>query len=249
MDLNGKVALVTGGARVGRAVARDLAGRGCALALVYRSSRTEAETTAREALDVGVRAQILRADLSRAKEIPGVVARVHRHFGRLDVVVHLASVYQKAPEKLLSRFKSRAALWDQALAVDARAAYHLAWEAAPHLRRDGGRIVLVSDWTAASGRPRYKGYGPYYVAQSAVRAVTETLALELAPSVLVNAVAPGPILAPEGLSTAEKAAVVQGTPLGRWGGPEAVARAVVFLAESDFITGETLRVDGGRHLL
>jgi NAD(P)-dependent dehydrogenase (short-subunit alcohol dehydrogenase family) len=115
--------------------------------------------------------------------------------------------------------------------------------------RGGGRIVNVSDWLAVSGRPRYEGYLPYYVAKKAVMGLTEALALELAEDgILVSAIAPGPILAPEGLGPGEIAAVEQATPLGRWGGGQEIARAVVALIDSDFITGETVRVDGGRHI-
>ena len=108
--------------------------------------------------------------------------------------------------------------------------------------------VNVSDWLPVSGRPLYPGYTPYYASKAAVAALTESLALELAPDVLVNAVAPGPILAPPGLTPEEDAAVLRATPLGRWGGAEEIAKAVLFLIETDFITGESIRVDGGRHL-
>ena len=123
--------------------------------------------------------------------------------------------------------------------------------AAPHMKRaGGGRIVNFADWIAASGRPRYRGYLPYYVAKSAVIALTEALALELAPDkILVNAIAPGPILAPDDLDADAAAEVVKGTPLGRWGGEAEIVKALMLLVETDFITGETVRVDGGRHLL
>jgi NAD(P)-dependent dehydrogenase (short-subunit alcohol dehydrogenase family) len=102
---------------------------------------------------------------------------------------------------------------------------------------------------AASGRPRYKGYVAYYVAKAGVKALTEALALELAADgILVNAIAPGPILAPPGTSADEHAAVEKATPLGRWGGPGEIAKTVLALIDSDFITGETIRVDGGRHV-
>ncbi len=140
--------------------------------------------------------------------------------------------------------------WNAAMDVDLRAAFLCAQAAVPHMRRvGGGHIVLVSDWIAASGRPRYPGYVPYYVAKAGVIALTEALALELAGDrILVNAVAPGPVLPPPGLSEEAHAAVERAVPLGRWGGAEAVAKAVVSLLQSDFITGETIRVDGGRHL-
>ena len=109
-------------------------------------------------------------------------------------------------------------------------------------------MILLSDWLVASGRPRYKDHSGYYIAKGAVKAVTECLALELAPTILVNAIAPGPILPPKSMSAQEYKAVQQATPLGRWGGPEEIAKAALFLVETDFVTGETLRVDGGRHL-
>jgi NAD(P)-dependent dehydrogenase (short-subunit alcohol dehydrogenase family) len=116
-------------------------------------------------------------------------------------------------------------------------------------RQGGGRIVNFCDWVAASGRPRYKGFLPYYVAKSGVKALTEALALEVAADgILVNAIAPGPILAPPGTSAAELDAVEQATPVGRWGGADEIVKAVLALIDSDFITGETIRVDGGRHL-
>jgi NAD(P)-dependent dehydrogenase (short-subunit alcohol dehydrogenase family) len=116
-------------------------------------------------------------------------------------------------------------------------------------KHGGGRIINFSDWVAASARPRYPGYVAYYVAKAGVKALTEVLALELAADrILVNAIAPGPILAPPEMSKDESDAVVKSTPLGRWGGEQEIAKAVMFLIDSDFVTGETLRVDGGRHV-
>jgi NAD(P)-dependent dehydrogenase (short-subunit alcohol dehydrogenase family) len=143
-----------------------------------------------------------------------------------------------------------AADWDQSVNVDLRAAFLCAHAAAPHMRaRGGGRIVNFSDWVARSGRPRYRGYLPYYVAKAGVVALTEALALELAAdNILVNAVAPGPILAPPGTTAEQHHAVEEATPLGRWGGELEIAKAVLAFLDSDFITGETVRVDGGRHV-
>ena len=112
----------------------------------------------------------------------------------------------------------------------------------------GASSTSPTGW-ARSGRPRYPGYLPYYVAKSAVIGLTEALALELAlDGILVNAVAPGPIRPPADMDAQEVQAVERATPLGRWGGDEALVAAVLALVETDFITGETLRVDGGRHL-
>jgi 3-oxoacyl-[acyl-carrier protein] reductase len=131
-----------------------------------------------------------------------------------------------------------------------RAAFLCSRAAIPHMRRrGGGRIVNFSDWIARSGRPRYRGFLPYYVAKAGVMALTEALALELAEdNILVNAIAPGPILAPPETTDDEFQAVERATPLGRWGGESEIAKVVVALLDSDFVTGETIRVDGGRHL-
>jgi NAD(P)-dependent dehydrogenase (short-subunit alcohol dehydrogenase family) len=173
------------------------------------------------------------------------MAGLQREYGRLDLVVNLASIYE--PAGILSPESRRN--WTAHLAANTTAAYDLSILAAPVMaRHGGGRIVHVADWTGASGRPRYKGYTAYYVSKAAVTSLTESLAFELAPRILVNAIAPGPILPPPGLSERERRAVEKATPLGRWGGADEVAKAVIFLAETDFVTGETVRVDGGRHL-
>jgi len=245
MDLSGRVALLTGGRRIGAVVAAELARRGADVALVYRASRTEAEETAAAVREAGRRALVLQADLTSAEACERVVADTVGELGRLDVLLNLASRYQqKALDELT------AADWDAQLAVDLRAAWLCARAAVPHMRRvRGGRIINFADWVAASGRPRYLGYVPYYVAKAGVVALTQVLALELAADqILVNAIAPGPIVAPEGTSDEEFAKVERATPLGRWGGEMEIAKAVLALVDSDFITGETIRVDGGRHL-
>ena len=143
------------------------------------------------------------------------------------------------------------AAWAAVMDVDLRAAFLCAHAAIPHLRAaGGGRIVNVSDWVAASGRPRYQGYLPYDVAKRAVIGLSEALALELAPGqqIFVNTVAPGPIVPPDGSTPEHIAAVEAATPIGRWGGGEEIAKAVLFCLDSDFMTGETIRVDGGRHV-
>ena len=245
MTLEGRAALITGGARRGEAGAATLATLGADGALVYRASAGPAERAAAAVRTRGRRALTLDADLSDPAACRTVVQEAAATFGRLDVVVNMASIYRATPLDTLD-----AAAWDAQLAVDLRATFLVSMAAVPHLRAaGGGRIINFSDWTSASGRPRYPGYVPYYVAKAGVKALTEALALELAADrILVNAVAPGPILPPSGASAAEVSAVEQATPLGRWGGEAEIARVVAFLCESDFVTGDTVRVDGGRHL-
>jgi NAD(P)-dependent dehydrogenase (short-subunit alcohol dehydrogenase family) len=245
VDLTGRAALITGAKRIGGAVARELARRGMDVALSYNRSREEAESAAADIRAAGRRAFVAMANLSQPDDCRALVESAAATFGRLDVLINMASVYAAVPFD-----DTDAAAWNTVLDVDLRAAFLCARAAVPHMRRTGGgRIVNFSDWVAASGRPRYPGYLPYYVAKAGAMALTEALALELAgDQILVNAVAPGPILAPPGTTADELKAVEAATPLGRWGGEDAIIRAVLFLIETDFVTGETIRVDGGRHV-
>ena len=245
MELTDRVALITGGKRIGAVVATELARRAADVALVYRTSHAEADETADAVRSARRRALVLRGDLSAPADCERVVNETVAQLGRLDVLINMASTYRTRPFDELDVED-----WDTQFAVDLRAAWLCARAAVPHMRRvRGGRIINFSDWIARSGRPRYPGYLPYYVAKAGVVALTEALALELASDqILVNAIAPGPIVAPEGTPDEEFAKVEQATPLGRWGGEIEIAKAVVALIETDFITGETIRVDGGRHL-
>ena len=245
VTLQGCAALITGGARMGEAVAVMLAEHGADVALVYRTSAEAAEQAAAAVRRRGRRALTLRADLADPLDCHATVNEAAAALGRLDVIVNMASIYRHVAFDDLD-----AGEWDRQMAVDLRATVLASMAAVPHMRKQGGgRIVNVTDWTAASGRPRYPGYVPYYVAKAGVKALTEALALELAPdNILVNAVAPGPIVPPPDTTSDAHAAVERATPLGRWGGDAEIAKAVAFLCESDFVTGETIRVDGGRHL-
>lgn len=245
MDLPGKAALLTGGKRIGVAVAEALAVRGVDVALTYSRSLAEAEDAAARVRAAGRRALVLQADLSDPAAATEAVAAAASGLGRLDVLIHMASVYVQRPFDDL-----QARDWNAVLDVDLRAAFICARAAVPHMRaQGGGRIVAFSDWLARSGRPRYKGYLPYYVAKAGVMALAEALALELAgDNILVNAIAPGPIMAPPGTTDEELRAVEEATPVGRWGGEKEIVKAVLALLDSDFITGETIRVDGGRHV-
>ena len=245
MEVQGRAALITGGKRIGAVVATELARRGADVALVYRSSRVEAEDAVGEVQGLGRRAVALQGDLRSPDACERVVDETVDALGRLDILVNMASIYRPTPLDDITLED-----WDTQMAVDLRSAWLCARAAVPHMRRlRGGRIINFSDWVARSGRPRYPGFLTYYVAKAAVLALTEALALELAADqILVNAIAPGPIVAPEGTTDAEFAAVERATPLGRWGGELEIAKAVLALVDNDFITGETIRVDGGRHV-
>jgi NAD(P)-dependent dehydrogenase (short-subunit alcohol dehydrogenase family) len=243
MDLKDKVAMITGGARIGQVVARELATRGCSLALIYKSSRETAENTASIARAAGVNAAVVQADAVDESQVRAAVAQAVKSLGRLDILINMASLYVKTPNPTGTD-------WSAALDSNAKSAFLFSTYAAPIMKKNGGgRIVNFSDWLPASGRPHYKDYTPYYTSKAAVAALTQSLALEFAPDILVNAIAPGPILAPPDLTPEENARVLEATALAKWGGAGEIAKAVLFLIDTDFVTGECIRVDGGRHLL
>jgi len=245
MKTTGAVALITGGKRIGSIVATTLATAGVDVALVYNRSREEADQAVTAIKGLGRRAIAIQADVTSEQACIDAVNAAVRDLGRLDILINMASLYVAKPFEQLT-----AADWDRQLAVDLRASFLFSHAAAPAMKANGGgRIINFADWVVASARPRYPGYLPYYVAKAGVKALTEGLALELAADqILVNAIAPGPIIAPESTTDEEFAAVERATPLGRWGGEIEIAKAVRALVETDFITGETIRVDGGRHV-
>ncbi len=245
MQIAGRAALITGAKRIGAVVAEELAKRGAMVAVAYARSKEDADAAVTRVQAHRATGIALQADLRQPAACAKLVDDAARELGRLDILVNMASVYRSKPFD-----ETTADDWDASINVDLRAAFLCAKAAVPHMRRQqGGRIINFSDWVAKSGRPRYEGYLPYYVAKAGAIALTEALALELArDQILVNAVAPGPILAPPGTSAEEKTSVEQATPLGRWGGEIEIAKAVLAFIDSDFITGETVRVDGGRHV-
>jgi len=238
VDLEGRTALVTGGARrIGRAICLALAKRGVRVAIHCKSSEAEARDLA-EQCPQGL---VLRADLADPAERARLVPQAAEKLGRLDFLVNNASVYERVP---LAGIDEPA--WERALAINLTAPFFLARDAGLRMRAaGGGAIVNVTDW--ATERP-YAFHLPYFAAKAGLEAATRGLARALAPEVRVNAVAPGPILLPDGTGEDIAAAVTAKTPLGRLGGAEAVASAVIFLLGHDFMTGETVRVDGGRSL-
>jgi len=243
MDPKGKAAIVTGGARIGQEVALALARRGCSIAMTYLASRAAVEGTVEQARAMGVKAIALQADATIETQVEAAVKEAAGALGRIDILVNMASIYAATPSLTNAD-------WTRMMDANARSAFLYSTHTAPLMKQAGaGRIVNFADWLPISGRPRYHGFVPYYTSKAAVVALTESLALEFAPAILVNAIAPGPILAPPDLNAAENAEVMHATPLERWGGAEEIAKAAVFLIETDFVTGECIRVDGGRHLL
>ena len=245
MQLSGSVALITGGTRMGAALGVALAGRGAHVAFSYARSADAASQSADAVRAEGGAATTFEADLQQPAACERLVTQAIAWRGRLDVLICLASVFDRR-----SLDDITAAEWRRQLAVDLDGSFHCARAAALHMRtRRRGHIVLCSDWVAASGRPRYTGYVPYFVAKAGVVALAEALALEVAgDEVQVNAIAPGPMLPAAGATPAMQQAVLDATPLARWGGAEGLTHAVMGLLEQDWITGQTIRVDGGRHL-
>jgi 3-oxoacyl-[acyl-carrier protein] reductase len=246
VDIRGKVAVITGTKRIGSAVGMRLAEKGADVVLTYNRSKKEAEATAELIKSMGRRAMTLQANLSLSLDTEVMVKKVLEQFGRIDILTNMASIY--SPKPFLETSETD---WDENISINLKSVYLCAKAVLPAMRaQGGGRIINFADWIAASGRPRYKGFVEYYVSKVGVIGLTESLALELAPyNILVNAIAPGPILAPPGLTAEEDAEVKKATPLGRWGGEEEIAKTVVCLVETDFITGECIRVDGGRHVI
>jgi NAD(P)-dependent dehydrogenase (short-subunit alcohol dehydrogenase family) len=239
MRLAGKVVLVTGGAkRLGQLIALALAERGAHIAFSYRTSAQAARFTVKAIQQHGVRALAIRADLSRAADVRRLADQVTRRLGRLDVLVNSAANFDRTPFETLTE-----ADWDHALDANLKGPFLCAL-AASRLMRRGGKIINFADW--AGVRP-YRDYLPYCVSKAGVIGLTKALAKELAPAIQVAAVAPGPVLPPAGMGAAARARIAARVPLKRWGRPEDVANAVLFLIEgTDFMTGSTIFVDGGQ---
>ena len=237
------VALVTGAARrVGAVIARTLHAAGYDVALHYRQSRGELDALA-DALEAR-RAHstlVLQADLADSAQLPGLVDAVVTRFGRLDALVNNASIFHATPLGEIT-----AAQCDELFAVNARAPLLLAQAAAPHLKVAHGAIVNITDIYAERPLPQHAAYG---MSKAALRMATAALAQALAPEVRVNAVAPGAILWPENKSDVDRDAVLARIPLQRTGTPEEIANTVLWLIrDAGYVTGQTIRVDGGRIL-
>ena len=240
-----KVVLITGGAkRVGAAICRQLHAEGARLMLHYRNSAGEARLLQAELNHVREDSvALIQADLLDMTKLASLVEQCINRFGRLDGLINNASSFFQTPVGDITPTD-----WDDLIGTNVRAPLFLSQAAAPALRKTQGSIVNITDIHAE--RP-LKNYVVYSVAKSALVGLTRSLARELAPEVRVNAVAPGPVIWPEENEFDELARqrIISHTPLRREGLPEDVAKAVHFLlAEASYVTGETLNVDGGRHV-
>jgi 3-oxoacyl-[acyl-carrier protein] reductase len=243
--LEGQVALVTGAAkRIGRSIALRLATDGAAVVVNYATSKTEAEALVREIRAAGGRALAVQADVTSRAEVRNLISAAQREFGRIDILVNNAGVF--FPVKLAELTEEQ---WDRVMNVNLKSQYLCAQEVAPIMKRQGrGRIINLS---SLGGLLAWPSYTHYCVSKAGSIMLTRCLARALAPEILVNSVAPGTIEFPGDDPTQRLHAqeYIERVPLHRTGKGNDIADAVAYLATADFITGQTLVVDGGRILV
>jgi NAD(P)-dependent dehydrogenase (short-subunit alcohol dehydrogenase family) len=242
MNLNGKVALVTGGAkRIGKAIVLALAARGCKLVVHYHTAQTEAEATVREVHVAGQEAIALHADITQEAAVDRMIEAAVARFGRIDILVNNAAVFFRTPVDTLTVEE-----WERVMEVNLTGTFLCAQKIGLRMREWGwGHIINMAD--VAGLRP-WADYIPYSVSKACVITFTQGLALELAPQVMVNAIVPGPVLFQDGTPDEVQRREIDKTLVKRAGTPEEVAEVVVFVAESDYSTGSLFHVDGGRSL-
>lgn len=239
--MHGKVALVTGGARrLGRAIALALAGAGARVIIHYNQSATQAQTTLAEIRALGVEAEAIGGDLSDTAAAERVVDTAIAHWGRLDLLVNNSGIWGATPVGSVTPER-----WDELMNVNLRSAFFVAQRAAPALKVARGAIVNIADIGAFQP---WRNHTPYLVTKGGVVTLTRALAVDLAPEVRVNAVAPGPVLMPDDWSAEQGEQAARSTLLKRLGRAEDIGQAVLYLAQADYVTGVVLPVDGG-HLL
>lgn len=244
IDLAGKVALVTGSARrVGKSIALALAATGMHVVIHHGNSDDAAQETLAEANEFGGNNLVVRADLRRAEEIDALFQRVDDHYGQVDLLVNSASFFASG-----SITEITLDAWQHALDVNLTAPFLCSQHAARRMlaRAEGGSIVNIIDLSAYAP---WRTYPHHSVSKAGLKMLTEVFALSVGPLVRVNAIAPGPVLRDDGNSPDQWERIGQRLPVGRTGDPDDVARAVIFLATQPFMTGATIVVDGGEHLL
>ncbi len=241
MELKGRVALVTGaGHRVGRAIALALGGRGMRVAVHYNAAADGAQETVRLLGEMGSEGKAIAADLTVAEAAGELIGTVTKQFGGLDVLVNSAAVMIRTPFGDITPHQ-----WHAVMSLNLRAPFFLAQAAAPFLKQSRGAIVNIADLAAFETWPAYLPHG---ISKAGIVDMTRALARVLAPEVRVAAVAPGTVLLPEGWSEEGAEHLRATTPLERNGNPKDVTDTVLFILDSDYLTGETIIVDGGRHV-
>jgi pteridine reductase len=210
------------------------------VAVHYRASEEGARETARLIRGAGGTATLVPGDLSKAEAPEEIVATVIRELGALDVLVNSAAVMERTPFGSVTPEG-----WDAMFALNLRAPFFLVQAAAQHLTRARGAVVNIADLAAFETWPAYIPHG---ISKAGVVYMTRALARTLAPAVRVNGIAPGTVLLPEGWSEQDASRLRETTPLKRLGSPADVVGAALYLLEADYVTGETLIVDGGRHV-
>ncbi|MCS6837199.1 MAG: SDR family oxidoreductase [Anaerolineae bacterium] len=240
MNIAGKTALITGGAhRVGRAITLALAQSGANVVVNYNSSAAMAEQTAQDAQAFGVGALAVQADVSDDGAVQQMVQQAEARFGGIDILINSASWFKPTPFPL-----SNADDWRRVTRILLDGSFYCANAVAPHmLRQCEGAIVNIVDLSAWQPAPNFLAHS---VGKAGLLAMTRQLALELAPHVSVNAVAPGPVLPPPDYTEEQLQQTANETLFKRWGTPEDVSEAVLFLIRSRYITGECITVDGGQ---
>lgn len=242
--LTDKVALVTGAAhRVGKAIALTLAAEGANIIVHYHGSEAAAQETVHEIKSLGVAAISHRADQSNPAEVAALFAAINAHFGRLDILVNSAGMFQKTDFLDISYEE-----WQQVLNVNLTGPFLCSQQAARLMlaqQPPGGAIINIIDNSAFQAWPNFAHHS---VAKTGILTLTKLLARRLAPTIRTNAVAPGPVLKEPGRSDESWAQVAANLPLQRNGTPEDVGRAVAYLAREDFLNGAVINVDGGEHL-
>lgn len=242
MNISGKIALVTGGAkRVGKAIVQALAARGCHLVVHYHRSQAQAQETVRDLRAAGHRALAVQADITKEDQVEAMIEAATAHFGRIDILVNNAALFYRTPLDTLTIED-----WERVMDVNLTGTFLCAHKIGLRMREWGwGHIINIAD--VAGERP-WADYIPYSVSKACVLTFTQGLAMELAPQVMVNAVIPGPVLFQEDTPDSVRQREVGKTLVKRAGSPQDVAQVVVFVAESDYSTGASFHVDGGRSL-
>lgn len=243
--LEGQVAVITGAAkRIGRSIAMRLTAEGAAVVVNYETSKTDAEEAVRQIAASGGRAKAVQADVTQRAEVQKLMAATEREFGRIDILVNNAGMF--FPAKFAELTEEQ---WDRIMNVNLKSQYLCAQEAAPIMKKQGrGRIVNLA---SLGGLLAWPAYTHYCVSKAGVIMLTRCLARALAPEILVNSVAPGTIEFPgDEVKQAEHMKdYIERVPLHRTGRGEDIADAVAYLVKSDFVTGQTIAVDGGRTLV